>query len=321
MTATTPSRPYRFAVQGGPFGDPEALRRHARKVEELGYSELFTSDHIGTPGPGGRSGEVFVTDPIVPLMVAAESTTRLRLGPLVLNTEFYNPGLLARTVATADRLCGGRLVLGLGTGYSAAEHDSIGVPIRPPGPRVSRFEESLTVLRALLDDATVEHKGEHESVHINDIGVAPMQAHIPFLIGGHGPRVVGLAGQHADVFQYTGLTHAKDGSPSAGGFSLREVAKRARWLSESAGPRDSSVERSSLVQFTACGSGAPPTAELAERFGLDAAVIEESPFVLSGSVQQIIEKIERLKHDFSITHYVVRDADEFAPVVEALAER
>ena len=321
MPAMPPSRPYRFAIQGGPFGDAEALRRHARKVEELGYSELFTSDHIGAPGSGGRSGGVFVSDPFVPLMVAAESTTRLRLGPLVLNTEFYNPGLLARTVATVDRLCGGRLVLGLGTGYSAAEHDSIGVPIRPPGPRVSRFAEFVTVLRALLDDSAVEYEGEHESVHIDDIGVTPAQAHVPFLIGGHGPRVVALAGQHADVFQYTGLTHAKDGSPSAGGFALTDLANRSRWLSESAGPRNSSVERSALVQFAACGSGVPSAEELAERFGVDAAVIKESPFIFSGSVQQIIEKIERLRNDLSITHYVVRDADEFAPVVEALAAR
>ena len=125
-------------MQGGPFGDREALRSHAREVEDLGYSELFTADHIGAP-EAARGGAVFVVDPFIPLVVAAEATATLRVGTLVLNNEFYNPALLARTVATTDRLTGGRLVLGLGTGYSMSEHASIGKPILDPGPRVSRI--------------------------------------------------------------------------------------------------------------------------------------------------------------------------------------
>ena len=316
MTGT--ARPYRFAIQGGPFGDVDALRTYARQVEALGYDEFFTSDHIGAPGSGGRSGGAFVVDPFVPLMVAAESTTRLRVGPLVLNTEFSNPGLLARTAATVDRLTAGRLVLGLGTGYAAAEHDSIGMPIRAPGPRVDRFEELLLVLRALLDDGAVDHDGEHESVHIDDLGVTGTQSRIPFLIGGHGRRVVRLAGVSADIFQFTGLTHGKGGAPTPGGFSLSDIMQRGRWLAEAAGERDAMIERSSLVQFAACGRNAPPATQLSERFGLDAEVVEETPFVLSGSVEQVIDKIERLREIVGITHYVVRDPEGFAPIVEAL---
>lgn len=312
------ARPYRFGVQGGPFGDPVALREHARNVEALGYDELFTSDHIGAPDADRPRGAMFIVDPFAPLIVAAESTTRLRLGPLVLNTEFYNPGLLARTVATTDRLTGGRLVLGLGTGYASAEHDSIGVPIRPPGARVSRFAESLDVLRALLDEGAVSHDGPHESIHIDDLGVTPTQDRIPFLVGGHGERVVRLAGEHADIFQFTGLTHGSDGTPGVGGFPLDEVVERGRWLTQAAGDRDAAIERSALVQFTSCGNATPTTSELADRFAVGVDVVESTPFILSGSVEQIVDKIERLREHVGITHYVVRDADGFAPVVEAL---
>ncbi len=312
------NRRYRFALQGGPFGDRDALRAHARNVEALGYEEFFSSDHIGAQGSGGRNGGMFVTDPFIPLVVAAESTTRLRVGPLVLNNEFYNPAILARTVATLDRLTGGRLVLGLGTGYAAGEHASIGVPIRPPGPRVSRLEESIVVLRALLDHGSVDHDGEHESIHFDDIGVAPLQARVPLLVGGHGQRVVKVAGKHADIFQFTGLTHGPDGAPSARGFGLHDLIERGRWLSEAAGERDGSIERSSLVQFTAFGDDIPPMSELTERFGLDKSVIDESPFILFGSIEQVIDKIERLRERLGITHYVVRDADGFAPIVDAL---
>ena len=98
------------------------------------------------------------------------------------------------------------------------------------------------------------------------------------------------------------------------------MAERSRWLRESAGYRDGEIERSALVQFTACDSDAPTPAELAEQFELDHDVVEESPFILSGSVEQIVDKIERLRERLGITHYVVRDPDAFAPVVDALTD-
>jgi alkanesulfonate monooxygenase SsuD/methylene tetrahydromethanopterin reductase-like flavin-dependent oxidoreductase (luciferase family) len=131
---STPRR-FRFAVQGGPFGEAAVLRDHARRVQDLGYDEFYTSDHVGSPGSEGRQDGRSIVDPFLPLMVAAAATDRLRVGPLVLNNELYNPALLARTAATADRVTDGRLVLGLGAGYTAAEHAAIGSPIRPPGPR------------------------------------------------------------------------------------------------------------------------------------------------------------------------------------------
>ena len=108
--------PFRFAIQTGPFDDPVKLRTFAKKLEDLGYAELFSSDHIG----GGGLNNV---DPFLPLMVAAEATSTLRFGPLVMNNEFHNPVLLARTAASFDLLSEGRLILGMGTGYAQEEHD------------------------------------------------------------------------------------------------------------------------------------------------------------------------------------------------------
>ncbi len=312
------SRPYSFGIQGGPFDAPNELGDHARRIEELGYSELFTSDHIGAPGGGGRTGGMYVVDPFAPLLIAAAATTRLRVGTLVLNNEFYNPALLARTAATVDRLSSGRLVLGLGTGYAEAEHDAIGVPIRAPGPRVTRFGESLGILRSILDSGSVEYRGEHEYAVFDDVGFRPEQAHVPFLIGGHGRRVVTLAAKYGDVFQFTGLTHGEGGVPTGGGFALADLIERARWLDDAAGARGDEIERSALVQFVAVGDDTPSDDELAEQFELPPAVIRETPFVLSGTVEHIVEKIRRLREQLSITHYVVRDAEAFAPVVAAL---
>lgn len=301
--------PFRFAVQGGPFDDAEALAQHARHLEDLGYDELWSYDHVGA------------VDPFAPLLAAALATERLRVGPLVLNNELHDPVLLARTAATVDRLTGGRLVLGLGTGYDESEHEAIGSPIRPPGARVTRFGESVEVLRSLLDDGSAHLDGEHVRVHVDDLGVRPAQSRVPILVGGHGRRVVGLAARHADVFQFTGLVHGEGGRPTGAGFAIEVIDERARWLEEAARDRAGAIERSALVQFCAVGADAPGADELAERFDLPAEVVAGTPFVQSGSVGQLVDRLERTRERIGISHYVVRDAEVFAPVVDALGGR
>ena len=302
-------RPFRFAVQmTGPLDDPAATPTQAVRAAELGYVELYSFDHVGA------------VDPFAPLLVAALAAPRLGVGPLVVNNELHHPVLLARTAATIDALTGGRLVLGLGTGYMQAEHDAIGLPLSPPGRRVRRLAESLDVLRSLLDTGAATFDGEFHHVAVESLGVRPAQARVPFLVGGHGPKVVALAARHADVFQFTGLTHGAGGVPGPGGFAVAAVRQRARWLDDAAGDRD--VERSALVQFVHVGGGAgEASAGLLDRFGTSEEVLAETPFVLVGSVEQVVDKVERLRADLGISHYVVRDAEQFAPVVAALAGR
>jgi probable F420-dependent oxidoreductase len=303
-------KPFRFALQGRNLGDRDSLVPAARQAESLGYDELFSFDHIGT------------VDPFLPLMVAAEATTRLRVGPLVLNNEFHHPAMLARTAATLDRLTGGRLVLGLGTGYTQSEHDAIGLLLREPGARVTRFEESVIALRSLLDTGAAHLDGEHHHLAIDDLGVRPVQEHVPLLIGGHGKRVVGIAARHADIYQFTGLTHGEGGEPSAGGFGIEDVRQRSRWLEDAAGDRLANIEKSALVQLVdiAIDAGDRRSA-VAERFEIATDQVDDTPFVLIGSVEQVVDKLERLRTDVGISHYVIRDAEAFAPVVAALAGR
>lgn len=308
----TSARPFRFGIQTGPFDRPAELRDFAGHVEGLGYAELFSYDHIG------------MVDPFLPLLVAAEATSTLRFGPLVLNNEFHNPVLVARAAATFDLLTGGRLLLGLGTGYMRAEHDAADIELRPPAARVTRFEESVTALRSLLDTGGADVHGEEIRIDVADLGVRPAAAHVPFLIGGHGPRVVRLAGQHADVFQFTGLTHASgSGAPGAGGFDAGQLRERRVWLEAAAGARIDRIDISALVQMTVVDTSdrntAVDAARAAERIGISPDVLDDIPFVLIGTVDQIVEKLLRLREELGIHHYVVRDPVGFAPVVDRLA--
>jgi probable F420-dependent oxidoreductase len=303
-------RPFRFGLQMMTLTDPAGIAADAVAAAELGYEHLFSYDHIGT------------VDPFVPLMVAAAAAPGVGVGPLVLNNELHQPVLLARTAATVDRMTGGRLVLGLGTGYMQWEHDAIGTALLPPGPRVRRFGESLAVLRALLDAGAATFEGEFHHVAVDDLGVRPAAGHVPFLIGGHGRHVVALAARYADVFQFTGLVHGEGGAPTPGGFAIDDVRRRAAWLTEAAGERGDAIERSVLVQVLHVGpGGSAVVADLAARFGAGPELLAGTPFVLVGSVEEVVDKLERLREDIGISHVVVRDAEQFAPVVAALAGR
>ena len=309
-------RPFRFGIQTGPFGQPEALRQFARKIEDLGYAELFSSDHLN----GGGLDNV---DPFLPLLVAAEATSTLRFGPLVLNNEFHNPVLLARTAASFDLLTDGRLILGLGTGYAQSEHDAADILLRPPGARVTRLGESIGALRSLLDEGSATVDGEHVRVAIDDLGVRPTQERVPILVGGHGRRVVTLAGQTADIFQFTGLTHdPTTGKPSAGGFARRHITERHRWLVEAAGDRIDDLELSTLVQQTHVGHRAGEVRRAAaERMRADPSLVDETPFAFIGSEAEVVEKLQALREEVGIHHIVTREPDDFAPIVAALAGR
>lgn len=303
-------RAFRFAVQALDLSDREKIVSSARLAEQVGYEEFYSYDHLGA------------IDPFTPLVVAAEATSTLRVGPLVLNNEFHHPALLARQAATVDRLTGGRLVLGMGTGYAQSEHDAMDIELRPPGPRVERLEESLVALRQLLDEGAVEMEGSHHRLRVENLGVRPEQAHVPILLGGHGRRVVEIGGRLADIFQFTGLTHGPDGAPEPGGFGIDAITERVRWLAEAAGDRDDTVERSALVQATSVGEGADRAIDqAAERLGITPAMLESTPFLLFGSVEQLVDELEARREKLGISHIVVRDAEGFAPVVAALAGR
>lgn len=277
------------------------------EAEGLGFEEIYVPDHFGS------------VDPFVACMVMAEASPTIRVGTLVLNNEFHHPAMLARTAATIDRLTGGRLTLGLGTGYMQSEHDATGIELRAPGPRVSRFGESVEVLRSLLDTGAADFVGEHHRTAVTDLGVLPVQSRVPLLIGGHGRRVVGIAGRFADIYQYTGLTHGDGGIPEAGGFAVADVLPRRAWLEAAAGDRIGDIECSTLVQAViVTNKSTKAIANVSADFELPQQVITESPFLLIGSVDQIVEKLLGLRDQMGISHVVVRDAVQFAPVVAAL---
>jgi F420-dependent oxidoreductase-like protein len=182
--------------------DWELWRRIARTTEDLGFESLWRSDHFFSLfGPHSRNAlESFVS-----LVLVAETTQRLRFGPLVSAITFRHPALTARMAAQIDVLSGGRFVLGMGAGWNVPEHEAFGFPFPPMGERLDRLEEGVQVVRALWGDAPAYFEGRHYRLQGAECYPKPVQRPLPIIVGGGGERrTLRIVARYADEWNSVG---------------------------------------------------------------------------------------------------------------------
>ena len=170
--------------QGASYDDQLRL---AQAAERLGFNGFFRSDHF--LAMGDRDGLPGPTDSWVSLAGLARETSTIRLGTLVSAATFRYPGMLAVQVAQVDAMSGGRVELGLGTGWFEAEHAAYGVPF--PAKRFGMFTEQLQIITGLWNTPVGERfcfDGEHYQLTDSPALPKPAQSPVPIIIGGSGPR-------------------------------------------------------------------------------------------------------------------------------------
>ncbi|MFI7279059.1 LLM class F420-dependent oxidoreductase [Micromonospora chersina] len=175
----------------------------ARQAEETGFGAFFRSDHYLKMG--SVSGDPGPTDAWTTLAGLARDTRTIRLGTLMTAATFRLPGPLAITVAQVDQMSGGRVELGIGTGWFAEEHTAYGIPFPPLGERFDRLEEQLAVITGLWETppgSTFDFPGKYYPVSDSPALPKPVQQpRPPILLGGTGPkRTPRLAARYADEF-------------------------------------------------------------------------------------------------------------------------
>ena len=176
----------------------------ARKLDELGYEHLWAWDHL----------YAIFGDPYQPifegwasLVAAAMATRRIRLGLLVGANTFRNPGLVAKTAATLDHVSNGRAILGIGGAWMEPEHTAHGIEFGTGfGQRLDWLDESVGAMRALLDgkEVTSAPGGHYAFDHLRH-QPAPIQAHLPIMIGGSGEKkTLRTVARYADLWNAMG---------------------------------------------------------------------------------------------------------------------
>jgi probable F420-dependent oxidoreductase len=194
----------RFGFHLPQFGRPivtGGIERAAVQAEELGYDDVWVSDHLVVPA--GQAYPVpYLYDPLMALAFAAAATKRVGIGTSVLvATQYTSPLALANTLASLDHLSGGRLTVGAGIGWSRAEYEALGAPYDHRG---QRLEEMLALWQAAWHDDPASHAGTHYP--FQQMRILPKPAHeIPVWLGGTSEAALQRALRRAQGYHGIGV--------------------------------------------------------------------------------------------------------------------
>jgi probable F420-dependent oxidoreductase len=167
---------------------PDSIRRAAIQAEELGFDDVWVSEHIIVPKDAGYPPSPNFWDPVLTLTWAAAVTKRVRLGTSVLVLPMRHPLPLAKELATLQNLSEGRLILGAGVGWLEAEFDALGVPFKERG---RRMDEGIAMMRAVWSQDPVTFEAKWIAAKIDDMRAQPQPiAPIPIWIGGSSDAAV-----------------------------------------------------------------------------------------------------------------------------------
>jgi alkanesulfonate monooxygenase SsuD/methylene tetrahydromethanopterin reductase-like flavin-dependent oxidoreductase (luciferase family) len=179
----------------------EQVRDQWRMAEEMGFDQLYLFDHFTGlyADPGGPCLEASTL-----LAGLARETERAQIGVLVYGNTHRHPAILAKEIVTIDHLSGGRVILGIGTGWNAFEHRSYGIPLPSPGKRVAMLDEALTCIRGLITSERWSFDGTYYRMEDALFAPKPVHGTLPILVGGKKPKMLRVVARHAGIWDSGG---------------------------------------------------------------------------------------------------------------------
>ncbi|GAA3228634.1 TIGR03621 family F420-dependent LLM class oxidoreductase [Actinocorallia longicatena] len=301
-------RTFRFGAVLRMAGSGREWADKARRLEDDGFSTLLVPDHLVGPR----------FSPVAAMTAAACATTTLKVGTLVFANDFRHPAVLAKEAATIDILSGGRLELGLGTGWMAHDYERAGLILDPPGVRIARLAESLRVMKGLWRGGPFTFQGEHYAINGLDQMPIPISEGGPrIMLGGGGPKMLALAAREADIVNLTMRVRADGAGPDLTDSGRAAFFKKIDIMREAAGERFPDIELGTSVLQIGLGSdpaqwsAANPSAQVG------------TPQVLVGSLDEICDTVRGWREELGISYFVLHNEEDlqaFRPVVARLAE-
>ena len=302
-----------FAVQLG--STPlDRLADVAQEIEGLGFHTIYFPDHLLAEGPERQAMGVPAYDPVVQTAVVATATRRVRLGHLVLCNLFRHPAVTARSLATLDHLSKGRMVAGLGSGWTETEFRMTGIDFPAIGPRLRMLDEALTCLRGLWGEGPFSFEGEFYRFREAMLDPRPVQPRPPVVLGGSGKGLLRIAARHADVVNIVADTGRAGYIALANAIRLSDEAFREKivFLRDEAARagRDGAAIRISAMIFTAQITDSRAEADAAFEafggmFGVAPAALRASPLFLVGTADDCIVELRRRAREWDLAELVL----------------
>jgi probable F420-dependent oxidoreductase len=308
---TPEERPFRFGVlldtRGG---TPAGTAELARRAEAADVDVLLGTDHVGRRAA-------------LPLLQAAASVSRLRIGTYVLNNDFRHPVLLAQDLATLDIVTDGRVEIGLGAGWNRPEYDAIALPFDAPGVRVGRVEASVRILKAAMRDGRVERGADaaYPAISAGDLPRSAQRPHPPFLVGGGGPRLLRFAAREAQIVALNPRS-LPEGRLDPADVTAAAVDRKIGWVRDAAGERWAELEINAILFDVdpdfGRRSGPPPP----RTHGASEDIMAASPHYLVGDVDEMAEQVLEARRRWGISYLSMRPAhlDAMEPVIRRVRD-
>lgn len=302
-----------FSIQMPLAGSAAEWTDKVRRADDLGFYSVSVPDHLGPSLPQ--------LAPLVALAGAATVTTRVRLAVTVLDNDFRHPVMLAKEIASLDLLSDGRVDLGLGAGWLPEDYTKTGVATwDPPGVRVSRLMESVSLLRELLAGGTVNFKGEHYEVEDFRSYPSPVQSPVPLMIGGRGKRMLSFAAREAQIVSILA-------APGQAGSRLAGFEEQLGWIEEAGGRQRGDLLlgiRIPMGRVVQPGeSGLSVAEEYAGQVGMSVGDLLASPFAVVGDLPMIRDHLVEVAETYG-TRYMTLSEEQawaIAPIVAELGHR
>jgi probable F420-dependent oxidoreductase len=259
-------------------------------------------------------------------MAAADATTTLRVGSLVLDNDYRHPVILAKEAATLDVLSHGRFELGLGAGWAKAEYQQGGMRFDAPGTRVSRLEEAVHIIKGVFASEPLSFSGAYYSVDQLSGFPKPVQhSHPPILTGASGKRMLALAAREATII---GILNGDYSTGIEVDDSLKRspeaLTGKIEWIRQEAGERFEQIELSMVIAPILTADRRQGAEDAARQHGWSAVLPEdvlEMPSIFIGSVEQITKQMEERRERYGFSYYIVSDGamETCAPIVARLS--
>lgn len=273
-------------------------RTMALVAEAVGFDSLWVGDHLLYDKPEGPLGPWECWSVLAALAAITDNAV---LGPLVSPTGFRNPALTAKMAATVDEISGGRLVLGLGSGWNRREYEAFGFPY---DHRVSRFEEAFAIIVGLVREGHVDFDGRYHSARDAYL-VPPARTDLPIMIGSQGDRMLEITAPHMNWWNewWNRFGNHPDG--------LRPIVAKVDAAIEAAGRKTNDVTKTVALHVRLAAGG-----------GRQMGHATEAP-PIEGSAEEIAAQIlafsELVEHVQLVVDPITVDSIEWlAPVVETV---
>ncbi len=279
-----------------PLARPDVIRRSIVQAEQFGYDSIWVIDHVIAPRPNAAQFGLLY-DPLVVLSLAAGLTDRVLLGISVLVVPYRHGVLAAKMIASLDNLSGGRIILGVGSGWNAAEFAILGLPFEQRGPMT---DEYLRVMRELWTDPEPAFAGQFTRFGEVDFRPRPIQKpHPPIWVGGHSPAALRRAVEFGEAWHPINRTPAE---LRAGRAEIDRLCQRlGRAQAPALAPR---LDARLIVD----DRGGPAPAHPGH--------------MLQGTPSQLAEQIKELREigaEHLVLEFAARNPEHFAAQVEAFA--